>query len=863
MKKPLRVLFVKDSAGTIEPMLRELQLCGYEPIYERVETASTMKMMLENRTWDIILADHSMPYFSAIGALTQLQLSGLDLPLIIMSGSISEGNAVACMEAGVHDYVMKDDLTRLVPAIEREISAMEKRRKYHLAEDARRKSEDNLANAQQIAHLGNWEWNVAKDELNWSDETCHIFGLSPRSSGATYEALLNFVHPADRECVKKSIYETLYERKPYCIDYRIVLPDGSERIVHSEAEAIFDNAGKAVQMNGIVLDITEHKKVEKELRTLNESLEQRVAEHTVTLMQVNKKLQKEIEIRKRAETALHDSEEQYQILFENNPHPMWMYDRETLSFLAVNNAAIHHYGYSREEFLAMTIKDIRPFEDVPDLLNNASKIITGFGTSGIWRHRKKDGSIVYVEVSSHTITFAGRRAEVVLANDVTDRKWMEEKVKHMAFHDNLTSLPNRILFNDRLTLALAHAHRMNEMLAVMYVDLDRFKAINDALGHAMGDQLLHEVADRLKSCVREEDTVARFAGDEFTLLIVGITQAGHVDTIACKILDEFKRTWIINEQELYITASIGIAIYPNHGDSVETLLRNADAAMYYAKEQGKNNYQFYTAAIHAKSFEKMLLESNIRRALEREEFVVYYQPLVNISTGQVVSMEALVRWRHPERGLVLPEEFIPLSENTRLIVFVDELVLCTVCAQCKAWQDAGHPPLSVAVNISVHTFQQSNLVEMVLSALKKTGLDPQFLGLEITEGVAMQDIETTIDKLGQLSSLGIQISIDDFGTGFSSLYYLKKFPIHKLKISQHFVSGIATDQNDKIIVSSVIALAQNLKFKVVAEGVENEEQLVFLKQRQCDEMQGYLFCKPLPAEAFDKMAVHHNPLCNV
>ncbi|OQZ00841.1 MAG: hypothetical protein B6D35_05005 [Candidatus Brocadia sp. UTAMX2] len=738
MKAPLRVLVVDDSMDDVELMLRELRRGGYEPLFERVETAAAMKMMLDAQEWDVVLADHSMPFFSSFGALTQLQLSGQDMPFIIVSGSIGEELAVSSMKAGAHDYIMKDNLTRLVPAIERELIEVEERRRRRLAEAALRKNEASLANAQRIAHLGNWEWDIGKNEVRWSDEVYRIFGLAPSACSTTYEAFLDFVHPADREFVRQSVRDALYEEKPYRIDYRIVLPGGFERVVQAQAEVVFDDTGRAIQMNGVVQDITERKQLERELRALNESLEQRVAERTSALMRVNEELQCEIEERKR----------------------------------------------------------------------------------------------------------------------------IEERIRHMAFHDSLTALPNRILFNDRLTIALAHAQRMDEILAVLFLDLDRFKAVNDALGHTMGDQLLREVADRLKSCVREEDTVARFGGDEFTLLMVGITQVDHVTNIACKILNAFKRTWSISKHELYITASIGIAIYPNHGDSAEILLRNADAAMYCAKEQGKNTYQFYTAAMHAKSFDKMLLECNLHRALEREEFDVYYQPLVSINTGLVVGMEALMRWRHPERGLVLPDEFLALSENTRLIVFIDELVLYTVCKQCKVWQDEGHQPLSVAVNISVRTFQQPNLVEMVTSILQKTGLDPQFLGIEITESIAMQDMETTIGKLERLSSMGIQISIDDFGTGFSSLYYLKKFPIHKLKISQHFVSGIATDQNDKVIVSSVIALAQSLKFKVVAEGVENEEQLVFLKQRQCDEMQGYLFCKPLPADEFGKMEMRHNVLCD-
>ncbi len=863
MKKPLRVLIVDDSPDDAELLMRELRRGGYAPAFERVETASAMKMMLEKHAWDIILADHSMPYFSAIGALTQLQLSELDLPFIVVSGSIGEDNAVECMKAGAHDYVMKDNLARLVPAIEREMSEAEERRKCNVAEESLRKSQSSLANAQRIAHLGNWEWDIVKNEFCWSDEVYRIFGFIPQSFCPTYEIFLDSVHANDRECVKKSVYEALYGKKPFRIDYRIVSSDGSERIVHAEAEVIFDNTGKAIQMDGTVQDITERKRLEKELRVLNESLEQRVAERASALIRVNEELRIEIEARKRTEEALYDSEEQYRLLFESNPHPMWVYDLETLGFLAVNKAAIHHYGYSREEFLAMTIKDICPFEDIPALLDSVTRVGTGFDRAGIGRHRKKDGNVIYVEINSHAISFAGKRAEVVLANDVTERKWMEEKIRHMAFHDSLTSLPNRILFNDRLTLAIAHAHRMKEMLAVFFLDLDRFKSINDALGHTVGDMLLRDVAGRLKTCIREEDTVSRFAGDEFTLLLLGITQAEHAVDIACKILRAFKQPLIIGGHELYITTSIGIALYPNDGEDAETLLKNADTAMYHAKEQGRNNYQFYTPAMHTKTFEKMILENNLRRALDREEFVVYYQPLVNISTGLIVSMEALVRWRHPERGLIPPEEFLALSENTRLIVFIDELVLYTVCVQCKAWLDAGFQPMCVAVNISAHTFHQPNLVETITTVLQKTGLDPHFLGLEITESIAMQDVETTIDKLNKLSDLGIQIAIDDFGTGFSSLSYLKKFPIRKLKISQHFVSGIATDQNDKVIVASVIALAQSLKFTVVAEGVETEEQLTFLKQRQCDEMQGYLYCKPLPAEAFEKMTMQDKQLCNL
>lgn len=318
-------------------------------------------------------------------------------------------------------------------------------------------------------------------------------------------------------------------------------------------------------------------------------------------------------------------------------------------------------------------------------------------------------------------------------------------------------------------------------------------------------------------------------------------------------LKSSKNPWTINGHELYVTASLGIVLYPNDGKDAETLLKNADAAMYHAKEQGKNNYQFYTSTMHAESLRKMIMERDIRRALNRNEFVVHYQPFMNITTGQITGMEALVRWQHPQRGLILPDEFLPLAEDIRLIVSIDEWVLRTVCTQNKTWRDARFQPGCIAVNLSAHTFQQRNITNIVTTILKEVGLDPQFLGLEITEGIAMQDIETTIHKLKEMSDLNIQIAIDDFGTGFSSLSYLKKFPVNKLKISPHFVCGIVDNQKDKVIVSSIVALAQGLHFRVIAEGVENMEQLALLKQLECDELQGNLFCQPLSAEVIEKM----------
>ncbi|OQZ01590.1 MAG: hypothetical protein B6D35_02770 [Candidatus Brocadia sp. UTAMX2] len=564
-------------------------------------------------------------------------------------------------------------------------------------------------------------------------------------------------------------------------------------------------------------------------------------------------------VHKQDEEELRKSEIRFRTIFDNANDGILMVDIETKKFYAGNKRVCQMFGYTSEEIRNVSVMDIYPRRDSLYLLEHFEKYVRReIVQAEDMPVKRKDGSVFYADINTSLITFAGKTYLMGILRDVTERRQTEEKIRHLAFHDALTALPNRLLFADRLNLALAHAHRTKEMLAVLFLDLDRFKIINDTLGHTVGDQLLRGVADRLKNCVREDDTIARLGGDEFSLLLPGITREEDVIRVAHKIIEILKKPWTIDGYELYVTASLGIVLYPNDGRDAETLLKNADSAMYYAKEQGKNNYQFYTATMHAESLRKMIMERDIRRALERNEFTVHYQPFVNSITGQIVGMEALIRWQHPQRGLILPEEFLPLAEDTRLIVSIDEWVLRSVCIQNKTWQDAGFQPGYIAVNLSAHTFQQRNITGIIIAILKETKLDPRFLGLEITEGIAMQDIETTIHKVREMGDLNIQIAIDDFGTGFSSLSYLKKFPVNKLKISPHFIKDIVGNQKDKIIVSSIVALAQGLHFGVVAEGVENRDQLVALQQLECDELQGNLFCHPLSAEMIEKTLWHNN-----
>lgn len=799
--------------------------------------------------------------------------------------------------------------------------------------------------------------------------------------------------------------------------------------------------------------------------------------------------------RKRAEAALKESELRYRTLFDANPIPMWVYDRETLRFTEVNDTAVRHYGYSRPEFLAMKITDLRPPESVPELLTTL-QTLGGKVTGRSFVHRQKDGSDIDVEISSFEFQSGSRRSRMVIAHDVTerhraerslraseeqyrelfenandivysldlegrvtsmnvagqritgysrdelpgmnirelvagadhdaleralqtssedlavrpafhlhflardgrripvevnsrvirrdgqpvgvqgiardvsereaneerfrllfernlagvfrgtvdgrivecndalarmfgfesreafmlqppgsrytdpearqrliqllelqgtvtnvelsmsrsdgttlwvlenasllkgqggepdmiegtiiditDRKTAHEKIEYQAYHDLLTDLPNRLLFRDRITMALARARRARRGAAVMFLDLDQFKLVNDTLGHTIGDGLLQSVAWRLVDCVRAEDTVARMGGDEFTILLPEITDRGAASTVAQKVIETVNEAVTVDGHELFVTTSIGIAIFPEDGTDAETLLKNADRAMYRAKDLGRNNYQFATPALFDSSAGRLALERSLHHAFERHEFVLHYQPMVEIASGRVVGAEALVRWQHPEHGLMNPDDFIPIAEDCQLIVKLGEWVLRTACTQMKRWHDSGHDWLRIAVNLSPRQFQQRDLATMVERVLDETGYPANLLDLEITESTAMQNADLSLQVMRRLKEMGIRISIDDFGTGYSSLNYLKRFPIDTVKIDQDFVRDLSSDASDAAIITAVISMAKALNLRVVAEGVETQEQFDFLHRERCAEMQGFLHSPPLPAGEFEE-----------
>ncbi len=446
-----------------------------------------------------------------------------------------------------------------------------------------------------------------------------------------------------------------------------------------------------------------------------------------------------------------------------------------------------------------------------------------------------------------------------------ERKKSDKRIMQLAFYDGLTGLPNQTSFRDRLQQVIAHARRYKRIAAVLFLDLDNFKRINDTLGHRAGDYLLKLVSERLNGTIRSSDslarnrsdkpqtTVARQGGDEFTLILTEIRNPEDAAKVAHRIVSKLSEPYKLEGYEVFITVSVGIAIFPVDGEDIDSILMNADAAMYHAKKQGKNNFQFYRLTMNERAIERLNLENDLRKALERDELLLHYQPKVGIQSGEIVGMEALIRWQHPELGMVSPAEFIPLSEETGLIVPIGEWVLQAACAQINAWQSQGLPHIPVSVNLSSQQFQHQELLITIERLLESSGISPEHLMLEITESVIMQNTDSTFDILNTLTAIGLRLLIDDFGTGYSSLSYLKRLPVFAIKIDRSFIRDISTSPDDAAIIKAIIAMAQNLKLKVVAEGVETEEQLAFLRDEQCDVMQGYLFSRPLPAEEASKL----------
>jgi diguanylate cyclase (GGDEF)-like protein/PAS domain S-box-containing protein len=684
---PLRVLCVDDDEEDVALILHALKEGGYVPAHRHVCGRERLIEAFASQQWDMVISDYSMPQFDGLTALRIVKERDPNVPFILVSGAVTGDVAVAAMKSGAADYVMKDDLTRLAPAVRREVAEAGERR-------ARRLAEANLS--------------------------------------ANEELLNSIVNTAADGII-------------------VIDPAGTIEFSNAAMEKLF--GWKPLELIG-------------------------------------------------------------------------------------RNVARLLLGRSREG---------------QDMLFQGADAVGGKGAAGHVRELKaqrKDGSVFPIELTvSETCVNGGKRSTCIL-RDVTERKRAEERIRYLAHYDDLTGLPNRVLFAQLLEQALSEAKYAKKEVAVLFIDLDRFKLINDTLSHASGDTVLCQVAKRLVGALARRDTVARFGGDEFVVLMRDCGIPNDVTSTAQGLLSALAAPFVLENQEYHLTASIGISTFPGDGQDAQTVLKNADSAMYRAKEQGKNNYQFYSSQMNVRSFERLVLERFLRHALDQDEFQLHYQPKIDLTSGRVTGMEALLRWIHPGMGMISPAKFIPLAEETGLIVPIGEWVLREACAQARRWQDAGLPPLRVAVNLSARQFAHDGLHAAIVGALEESGLPPNLLELEITESMTMENPEHATAWLQKIKALGITVAIDDFGTGYSSLGYLKRFPIDSVKIDRSFIKDIPGDTDDVAITQAIIAMGHNLRLEVIAEGVESAEQAEFLRRHGCDEAQGYFFGKPLPAGDF-------------
>src|SRR5579862_710077 len=558
-----------------------------------------------------------------------------------------------------------------------------------------------------------------------------------------------------------------------------------------------------------------------------------------------------ISARKRIEHALLQAEEKYRAIFEGAVVGIFQ-STPGGRYINVNPAMADMLGYDSPNELISNITNISQQVYVdPERRGELMCLLRDEGMvknfeSEVYR---KDGSKMWLSASMRTVSEDGVVVGYEGTNaDITDRKVAEERIQYLAYYDALTGLPNRTLLQDRLTKALADARRQQYEIAFLFLDLDSFKDINDSLGHSVGDLLLKEVAERLKTWGREQDTVARLGGDEFMIALTHVKDTADAAVAAERLMDAMTAEFVVREHSLHVGCSIGISIFPEHGTDCETLIKNADAAMYSAKANGRNNFRFYSADMNSQAVERLTLESSLRSALAKQQLFLMYQPQMDIATGRITGLEALLRWQHPELGLVSPDKFIRIAENSGLILPIGEWVLRTACSQARTWQDEGLPIVSVAVNVSAIQFRQEDFCELVRRVLQETGLAPQYLELELTEGLLLADANVTLSVLQELKAMGLTLAIDDFGTGYSSFNYLRQFRVSKLKVDRTFIRDLTANSDDAAITTAIISLGKSLNIKVIAEGVENEKQVAFLRAHHCDEIQGYYFSKPLAVD---------------
>ncbi|MGH2653453.1 MAG: EAL domain-containing protein [Actinomycetota bacterium] len=683
---------------------------------------------------------------------------------------------------------------------------------------ARRRAETFLAEAQRLAHVGSWEYDLRREHTVWSDELFRLYGAEPGSFEPGLESWLSRVHPDDRERMRRTDAEALARGGRFSYDFRVVLPDGEVRLHALQGELVTDEDGNALRVIGTELDVTE---------------------------QVH------------AQEALRESEERYRTIVEYVPVVVYVAEAGPKGVWTYVSPQIERMlGFTPEEWLAdpeLWLGRIHP-EDRDRVVDEELLMVEQARSRPAadsvipleYRMVRRDGRVIWVRDEAFTVPDEQGRPSNMLRGvlvDITERKALEEQLEHRALYDSLTGLANRVLFADRVRHSLAGAGRQQVSVAVLLIDLNDFKAVNDTLGHAAGDHVLVEFAERIRGSVRPSDTAARLGGDEFAILVEDLG-SGQAGSLAQRILDGLQLPFRPEGREIFLDACIGIGLAGDFPDP-DRMLRDADTAMYAAKRKGTGGFEIYQAEAHADVLQRMELGTELRRAVEHREFVLHYQPLVTLPMGEVVGVEALVRWNHPERGLVPPNEFIPVAEETGVILAIDRWVLREACRQAREWARLpGQQDLGMHVNISARQLLHDELVPMVSEVLAESGVEPRTLTLEFTEGTLMQDTEVTIEVLTKLRGLGVRLAIDDFGIGFSSLSYLRRLPVDVVKIDRSFVSGIAAGADEWSLARGIVRLLHSLGLETVAEGIEHAEQMAHLQALGCRYGQGFYFARP-------------------
>lgn len=827
--QPVRVLFVEDSPRDVELLAAELRRGGFAVSACRVDSEQELSSALARQEWDLVISDHAMPGFDSFRALELLRRNDDDTPFIIVSGGIDEADAVAAMKAGAQDYLWKNDLARLVPAVRRELRESELRRE-------RKKTRAFLQrSAAQYRHI----IELCPDAILIESATRITFAnqTAARLLGAsipeqlTGRELADLVaegsRPALRELTQASAAGE--ERSPVLADWLRL--DGARVEAEVAASPFLTDEGPGAQL---VLRLV------RPLRAPGgASLEERPLPATV------------------AGPA--------------RPAGTWRYTLiiGVLVFVVI-------VGFTELEELMPTSA---AKEGVHVALASLAAIVSALVSHALLRRRQEVVELLVsenarrrkmereIQRTNRTLErrVFERTQELELSNDrlreeLAQRQGAEKRLEQLAHFDSLTGIPNRALFFDRLGAHIASSRRERTFFSVLFIDLDRFKSINDTLGHDVGDRLLQQVAAALRAVVRDSDTVARLGGDEFALILPAMKHKEDAAIVARKMLNTFSRPMQVRGHELYATPSIGISLYPEDGDTPELLVKNADTAMYKAKEAGRNGYRFYMAEMNERALERLEIETALRRALEASEFALHFQPKFEVRNRRLAGAEALLRWQRQGHGLVAPAEFVPLLEETGLIQPVGAWVIRQACRQIAAWRHAHVSPGPVAINVSARQFQNESLLLDLAEALEASGVPPAMLEVEITESVLASRRGEALEALRRMKGLGVRLAIDDFGIGYSSLARLKEFPIDTIKVDRAFIRGIAQNPTDRHIVRTVIELAHGLGKEVVAEGVETEAQLAVLGELGCEFAQGYLLGRPMPAESLEESFFSHSDL---